>query len=126
MADGDKKIIMIVEDDPALVAAYEVKFAQEGYELLIATDGKQALDMLPGKVAHVVLLDLMLPEVSGFDVLSAMKKDSRWQNVPVIILTNLSDDKDVAHGKELGASDYLVKANMNIADILSRVKQELK
>jgi DNA-binding response OmpR family regulator len=55
-----------------------------------------------------------------------MKKDSRWQNVPVIILTNLSDDKDVAHGKELGASDYLVKANMNIADILSRVKQELK
>jgi putative two-component system response regulator len=68
----------------------------------------------------------MLPEVSGFDVLSAMRKDDRWRNIPVIILTNLSDDKDVEHGKELGASDYLVKANMNIADVISRVKQELK
>lgn len=126
MADGQKKTIFIIEDDPALVAAYQVKFQQEGYALQVATDGKQAMDALPGPVADIVLLDLMLPEVNGFDVLAAMKKDDRWRGVPVIIMTNLSDDKDKQQGKDMGANDYLIKSNMNIKDIVERVKQELK
>ncbi len=126
MEQGQKKVIFIIEDDPALVAAYQVKFQQEGYTLQVATDGKIAMDALPGPIPDIVLLDLMLPEVSGFEVLTAMRKDERWRNVPVIIMTNLSDDKDVKQGKDLGASDYLIKANMNIKDIVDRVNQELK
>ena len=118
-----KKPIFIIEDDPFLVKAYQLKFSQEGYEVLTAMDGKEALSFLDREPAGVVLLDLMLPGASGFDILTAMRGNDRWKDVPVIILSNLGQAQDIAHGKELGAQDYLVKANVVMEEVVERVKK---
>ncbi len=120
---GVRPIIFIVEDDPFLLSVYQTKFAKEGYEVWFAADGQQALEFLKGPRPNLVMLDIMLPWVNGFDVLQAMRANAQWKNVPVIILTNLSNEHDVQRGKQLGAADYIIKANSKISDIIARVKQ---
>lgn len=114
--------ILIVEDDPFLVKAYSVKFQKEGMETIVAKSAEEAYAFFSGEPAGVVLLDLMLPGISGFDVLIAIRKHPTWGKVPVLILTNLGQESDVARGKELGANDYIVKANTKINDIVGKVK----
>lgn len=116
------KTILIVEDDQFLTKAYQIKFKAEGFEVLSATDGQQALNYLSQDPAAIVLLDLMLPQVSGFDVLSAIKSNEKWKHVPVIIMSNLGQQTDIDRGKQLGAVDYIVKANVKINEVVQKVK----
>lgn len=116
------KKILIVEDDPFLVKAYSVKFQKEGIETDVAKNAEEASAFFAGEPASAVLLDLMLPGTSGFDVLATIRKHATWGKVPVLILTNLGQESDVARGKELGANDYIVKANTKINDIVAKVK----
>ena len=120
-----KKSVFVIEDDAFLVKAYQMKFQKEGLDVLAATDGKQALSFLEREPPSVVLLDLMLPGVSGFEVLSAMRANERWKNVQVLILSNLGQPQDIARGKELGVLEYIVKANVKIADVVEKVKKYL-
>lgn len=122
---ADKKKVFIVEDDAFLLKAYQIKFEKEGIGVEVATDGKEAIDMLKNAPASVVMLDLMLPGASGFEVLSAIRKDSKWKNVPVIILSNLGQSQDVEKAKTLGVTDYIIKANTRINDIVEKVKKFL-
>ncbi len=122
----DNKIVFVIEDDAFLVKAYQIKLAKEGAQVWIATDGKEALDYLSKDPPAVVMLDLMLPSMSGFDILEAIRANSKWKKVPVLILTNLGQPQDVAKGKELGAADYIIKANTKINDIIEKVKQYIK
>lgn len=119
------RTILVVEDDQFLVKAYKVKFEKEGFTVVVARDGKEALALLEKDPPGVVLLDLMLPEVSGFDVLSAMRENDRWAKVPVLILSNLGQAQDMQRGQELGAAEYVIKANMRIGDIVEKVKKYL-
>jgi DNA-binding response OmpR family regulator len=122
-----KKNILVVEDDPFLVKAYQLKFAQEGAEVTSITDGKKAMDYIKAnKPSDIVLLDIMLPGMSGFDILKDLRAIQEWKDVPVIILTNLGQSQDMDKAKELGAQEYIVKANTRIADIIERVKGFLK
>lgn len=121
--NGPKKVVMVVEDDAFLVKAYQVKLEKEGYEVWIATDGNEAISYLSKSRPNIVLLDLMLPGASGFDILTQIRKTEGWKNVPVIILTNLGQPQDMQQGKELGAVDYMIKANTKINDIVSKVKE---
>lgn len=126
-ASGDNKVVFIIEDDDFLVRAYKYIFEKEGISVWVATDGDQAKMYLDEKPApRVVLLDLMLPGISGFDILEAIGKNEKWKSVPVIILSNLGQPEDIQRGKDLGAIDYLVKANTDITNIVSRVKEFLK
>lgn len=120
-----KKTVLIIEDDLFLVKAYQVKFQKEGIETKIASDGKEALALLEKEPPAVVLLDLMLPGISGFTVLEAIRKNDKWKNVPVLILSNLGQPQDIERGKDLGVKDYIVKANIKISDIVAKVKQWL-
>ncbi len=125
MAEQKKKTIMIIEDDPFLVKAYRFVFEKEALDIWVAQDGQQAIDMLKKEPPAIVLLDLMLPGVSGFDVLAAIRINENWKNVPVMIISNLGQASDVQKGKDMGAVDYMVKANTDISDIVQRVKHFL-
>ncbi len=128
-ASGDakqkSKKILIIEDDVFLVKAYQVKFKKEGIEADVASDGKEALAYLEQDPPAAVLLDLMLPGISGFTVLEEIRKNERWKKVPVIILSNLGQPQDIERGKELGVLDYIVKANVKINEIVEKVRKFL-
>jgi DNA-binding response OmpR family regulator len=121
-----KQIILVVEDDLFLIRAYQIKFEKEGFEVWVATEGNTALEFLKKEPADIVLLDLMLPGVSGFDILIELRKTPKWKDVPVIILTNLGQQQDIDRGKELLVKDYIVKANVKISDVVEKVKGYLK
>lgn len=120
-----KKTVLIIEDDMFLVKAYQIKFQKEGIDAKIASDGKEALALLEKDPPAVVLLDLMLPGISGFTVLEAIRKNDRWKKVPVLILSNLGQPQDIERGKALGVVDYIVKANVKINDIVDKVRKWL-
>lgn len=120
-----KKTILIVEDDVFLVKVYQVKLQELGVEVLIAQDGNEALKYLEKDPPDLVLLDIMLPGVSGFDLLKAMRDNPRWKNVAVIILSNLSQTQDIERGQALGIKEYIVKANVRINDVVEKIKKYL-
>lgn len=121
----EKKKILIVEDDAFLVKAYQLRFEKENMDVQVATTGTDAVSCLEQAPADVVLLDLMLPGVSGFDVLASMRRSPAWKQVPVVILSNLGQPEDIRRAKDLGANDYVVKANTKINDVADTVKKYL-
>lgn len=118
-----KKIVFVVEDDLFLVQAYQVKFEKEKVEVWIATSGKEALSFLEKQPADVVLLDILLPGLNGFEFLTALRQNQNWKDVPVLILTNLSQADNISVAKKLGAKEYIVKAETKIDDVIEKVKK---
>lgn len=122
---NQKKVILIIEDDVFLLKTYQVTFRKEGIEVMVATNGNDALSMLEKDPPSAVLLDLMLPGVSGFDVLAAIRKNEKWKKVPVLIMSNLGQSQDIERGMSLGANEYIIKADVKIFDVVERVKKYL-
>lgn len=116
------KNILIIEDDDFVVKAYKVKFEKEGFNVSIALDGNEALSYLKKEPADLVILDLMLPAINGFDVLSAIRKDEKWKKVPVIVMSNLGQENDIKRCQDLGISDYVVKSDIKISEVVDKVK----
>lgn len=128
MAKGGskEKIVFIVEDDVFLVKAYQIKLEKKGIKVWIATDGKEALTFLEKDPPSAVMLDLMLPHVSGFEILAAIRQHENWKKVPVFVLTNLGQPQDTQRCQELGVAEYIVKANTKINDIIEKVKSVMR
>jgi DNA-binding response OmpR family regulator len=119
--------ILLIEDDALLIRMYQKKLELDGYEVVLASDGEDGLKKFKSVQPDLVLLDVMMPKMNGFDVLTAAKKDKDTQNIPVILLTNLgSNDKDTEKGLELGAVAYLIKSNIVPADVVAKIKEILK
>jgi DNA-binding response OmpR family regulator len=118
---SNKKIakILIVEDDRPMAKALELKFKKSGFEVEVASNGKQALDFLSKGSFSLVLLDLIMPEMDGFQVLEEIKK--KKLKVKVIVTSNLSQEEDFKRAKDLGAIDYLVKSDVTIKEIVDKV-----
>ncbi len=112
--------ILVAEDEKPLARALELKLTHSGYGVDIAYNGKEALTLLEQKKFDMLLLDLVMPEVDGFSVLSEMKK--KHISIPVIVLTNLGQENDVERAKSLGAKDYFVKSQISIAAIIERIQ----
>ena len=121
------KTVLLVEDDKFLSSLLKNRLEKEGFSVLHATDGDMALELLRGNpgVIGLVLLDIILPRKSGFEVLEEIQRDPSISNVQIIITSNLGQDADVSRGKELGAIDYYVKAHTSIDDLVSRVRNYL-
>ncbi len=115
------KKVLIVEDERPLAHALELKFSHEGYEVILATDGKEALELANQTTYSVILLDLIMPNLDGFAFMEQMKKKS-----PVIVLSNLGQEEDKARAKDLGAIGYFVKSNTPISEIIKTVKSKTK
>ena len=123
----DKKIkILLIEDEEMLANMYEVKFKNEGFELIKALDGSTGLEMAKTVKPDFILLDVIMPKMDGFSVLRALREDAKTKDLPVMLLTNLGQDEDVKKGKELGVVGYLVKANVTTDEIVSVLKQAVK
>lgn len=122
---GDTKKVLLVEDDKMIIDMYTLKFTQEGYEVVQAENGKDGLDFAKKHNPDIILLDIILPQMDGFTVLKALKADAKTKNTPVVLLTNLGQDGDVKKGLELGAVDYLIKANFTPSQVVDKVKSVL-
>ncbi len=117
--------VVLVEDDTFLATIYKTKFEMEGFKVTLATDGETALIEIKKKKPDIVLLDILLPRLDGFTVLTRLKQDKSTVTIPVIILTNLGQKEDVAKGLDLGAADYLIKAHFRPTEIVEKVNQVL-
>ena len=123
MAQDKTLKILLVEDDAFLLKMYTTKFEIEGFETFIADNGVKALSLAKEKMPDIILLDILLPKMDGFEVLEALKADMQTKNIPIILLTNLSQKEEVKKGLELGAKDYLIKAHFMPAEVVEKVKQ---
>lgn len=122
MPEGTK--VLIVEDDKFLSELISTKLTKEGFDIVLATDGESGLEQAVKEKPHIILLDIMLPGMSGFEVLQALKahSDTSVANIPVLILSNFGQESKVKQGLEMGAKDYLVKANFTTGEIVDKIK----
>lgn len=121
----NKKKILLVEDDTALAAVYQSRLELEGFDVERVTNGEEALSKVVEYQPDLIVLDVMMPKINGFDVLDILRNTPETTNVRVIMLTALSQPKDKERAKELGADDYLVKSQVVIGDVVSRIKHHL-
>jgi DNA-binding response OmpR family regulator len=118
--------ILIVEDDRFLRELIARKLRNEGYEVIEAVDGEEGLKRIKEEKPDLVLLDLILPGIDGFEVLESAKKDSEIASIPVIILSNLGQREEIERGLKLGAIDYLIKAHFTPGEIIEKIKNILR
>lgn len=121
-----KRKVLLVEDDKFLRELISQKLDKEGYDILEAIDGEEGIKKIKEEKPELVLLDLILPGIDGFEVLSQMKGDPNLASIPVIILSNLGQKEDVEKGLKLGAVDYLIKAHFTPGEIIEKIKAVLK
>ncbi|MDO8962967.1 MAG: response regulator [Coriobacteriia bacterium] len=117
--------VLVVEDTELLRRIYTDKLTQEGYRVLQAGDGLECVNLLRTTQVDLILLDLVMPRMSGLEALEQVKRDPRTRDIPVIILSNLGQDGDVQRGLDLGAADYLVKNSAKPADVSAKIRATL-
>lgn len=120
-----KKKILLVEDDASLAAVYRARLELEGFDIKEVHNGEDALSAAVSYRPDLILLDVMMPKISGFDVLDILRNTPDTTNVRVIMLTALSQPKDKERADQLGADDYLVKSQVVIGDVVERVRHHL-
>ena len=120
------KKILYIEDEPSLQKTVGEILEQEGFSVLFASDGNTGLRLAQEEKPDLILLDLILPQKNGFEVLEGLKANKETAEIPVIITTNLEGTGDVEKILELGATTYLVKANYSLLEVVEKVKEVLK
>jgi DNA-binding response OmpR family regulator len=120
------KTILFIEDESALQKTFGEILKQEGYEMISALDGETGLRLAKSEKPDLILLDLILPKIHGFEVLKKIKEDKEIKDIPVIVLTNLEKIEDVDKALELGATTYLVKAQYSLEEVVEKIKKALK
>ena len=118
-----KNIVLVVEDDRAIARAIEFRLKQEGYQVDIARDGEEALTMVHENHPDLILLDLILPKVNGFEVLKKIKEDETTRSIDVIIFSNLSQKEDMAQAQAYGAIQFLVKSDLSTSELAAIVNK---
>lgn len=121
----EQKIILVVEDDGFLLSMYATKLNLENYKVVQATTGVQALKMMSKELPDLILLDLKLPEMDGFEVLKNIKANKDTSTIPVIVLTNYSEKEHIDQCFSLGATDYLIKAHFVPSEVVGKIKNIL-
>jgi DNA-binding response OmpR family regulator len=122
----ENKKILIVEDDDFLLQMYVTKLELEGFQVVSAVDGIKGLRLAKKDKPDLVLLDLQLPELSGFEVLEDLKRSNETKQIPVLVLTNFSQKEDIDRCLNLGASDYLIKAHFVPSEVIAKIKNILE
>jgi len=120
-----KKKILLVEDDAVLSGVYKSRLEMEGFEIREVNNGEDALSAAIEFKPNLILLDAMMPKISGFDVLDILRNTAETANIRIIMLTALSQPKDKERAESLGVDDYLVKSQVVIGDVVERVKYHL-
>lgn len=117
--------ILIVEDDKIILNMYRLKFTHGGHTVELAENGQKALELMKTFRPDIVLMDLMMPVMDGYQALTKAKEDPEIKNIPIVILTNLSMAEDAEKTKKKGAIDYIVKSDLTPGEVLEKIKQYL-
>ncbi len=117
-----KSKVAIIEDDPAIIQMYKLKFETEGYEVKTAGDGMAGLELIEAFEPDAVLLDLMMPNMNGMEMLSKLRSMAGGRDVKVIVLTNMGDTETATKVYKMAADDYIVKAEMTPLQVVERVR----
>lgn len=120
------KKILIIEDDPFLSEMYSAKFTESGFETKVAIDGQTGLAKAKEIKPDLILLDIVLPKMDGFEILKIIKEDESLKGIPIILLTNLGQKNEVEKGLSLGADEYIIKAHFTPTAVVAKVKEILK
>ena len=121
MPDG-VKTIMLIEDDRFLSSLMKARLEKDGFAILQAFDGEEAIQVFKEKTPNLIILDLIMPKMTGFEVLQTISITPQLEKVPVVILSNLAQDSDIEKARQLGAKEYFVKVKVSIDDLVGRVK----
>ena len=115
------KRIVLADDEQFITIAYKDGLTRAGFTVVVAHDGAEALDAVRREKPDLVLLDLIMPKMTGFEVLKTLKADTSTANIPVVILSNLSQATDEAEVQKLGATDFLVKSDLSLEELVQRI-----
>lgn len=120
------KSILLIEDDPFLIDIYTTKLKKAGFEVNSVTDGEEGFKKAKEKIPNLIVLDIVLPHIDGWEILKKIKADEKLKPVPVIILSNLGQKSEVEKGISLGATKYLIKAHYTPSQVVEEIKKVLK
>ena len=123
MSENGSSKVLIVEDDKFLLSMYSTKFKKDNFQVVVAEDGEKGLKQATQEKPDIILLDIILPKKDGFEVLEELKSREETKNIPVLLLTNLSQQDDTKKGLSLGAEDYLIKAHFMPSEVVKKVKK---
>ena len=122
---ADAKKVLIIEDDEFLRSLAAKRLEKDGYVVSVAADGDSAVAKAEETTPEIILLDLLLPGLSGFEVLEKLRAEDKFKTTPVIVFSNLGQKEDIEKAKTLGASDFLIKANFTLDDVADKIKEYL-
>lgn len=125
MSEKEKKIL-VVDDEDSVREIYRHEFTSSGYDVVVAADGEEGLLKAGEERPGIILLDIMLPKMSGIEVLRALKENELTKTIPVLLLTNLGEETIIKEGFELGADGYLLKVSYTPAQVVDEVKKFLE
>ncbi|PIP60471.1 response regulator [Candidatus Uhrbacteria bacterium CG22_combo_CG10-13_8_21_14_all_47_17] len=120
------KTVLVVEDDNFLIKAYEAHLAKAGFHVRTALDGVEAVESLKKVMPDIILLDLVMPRMDGFDVLEDMQKKSEWKKIPIVVVSNLGQESDRDRSLKLGAVEYIVKSDFSLQQTVDLISKHLK
>ena len=121
MAEAPKSI-MIIEDDRFLSSLVKTRLEKDGFTIIQAFDGEEAIQLFKQQTPNLIILDLIMPRVTGFEVLQVISITPQLAKVPVVILSNLAQDSDIENARRLGAKEYFVKVKVSIDDLVGKIK----
>lgn len=121
----EKKFILIAEDDKFYTNIYWAKLTKEGYDVVVAREGTTVLSIAKDKKPDLILLDLIMPGMNGFETLQALKSEAKLRDVKVIVLSNLAQEEDMAKVMSMGASEYIIKSDISIQEVVDKIKHYL-
>ena len=123
---SDAFLVLVVEDEHFLSDIYEHQLKKEGFQVLVAHNGEEALAFMKKQKPQVILLDLVMPKMNGFEFLEHLSKEPSWKNIPVIVLSNLGQDRDREFCEKLGVRCHLIKIRVSTTEVIEEVKKYLK
>ena len=118
--------ILVVEDESFLLDLYQIKLEQSGFEIIKASNGDEGVSLAKLEQPGLILLDILMPQVDGYEMLAKIKSDPKTKNIPVIIFSNLSQKEEIEKGLKLGASDFIIKTSVTPSQLEARVKEFLQ
>lgn len=122
----NQQTILLVEDEPLLANLLKQRLEKEGFFVNLSRDGEEALRVLKTLKPDLILLDIILPKVSGFELMEILKTDPQFQKAPIVVISNLGQPSDISKGQSLGAIEYFVKAQVSIEELVDHIKKFLK
>ena len=117
--------ILFIEDDPLIVKIYTTRLTTDGYTVLSAENGEQGLEIAQKETPDLIVLDIMMPKIDGFGVLTKLRSLAQFKTIPILVYSNLAQEDEIARAKQIGATEFIIKANLSPTEMVGKIKQYL-